>query len=72
MANIAILGSSFSAALYRNKDENEMQWNVHPLIVPQELSIKNLNLNESKELMEIVTKYYNIPDSKQIRRMLEL
>ena len=25
MANIAILGSSFSAALYRNKDENEMQ-----------------------------------------------
>lgn len=47
-------------------------WNVHPLIVPEQLSIKNLNLNESKELMEIVTKYYNIPDSKQIRRMLEL
>jgi len=46
-------------------------WTVHPLIVPPQLSIKNLNLNESKELMEILTKY-NIPDSKQIRRMLEL
>jgi len=45
-------------------------WSIHPLIVPRLLSIKNLNLNESKELMEILTKY-KIPDSKQIYRMLQ-
>lgn len=54
-------------------EKNEIRpinWSVHPLIVPQILSIKNLNLDESKELMDMLTNY-NIPDSKQIYRMLQ-